>query len=219
MEPSALPAFYRVLLVEDSVADARFFQDALEEQQAERPGAPHIHYEWVDRVSAAEKLLGMQDYDVLLLDLIMPDTNGKLDGLARVRQCAPDVPVVVLTGLDDLQLAMEAVGQGAQDYLVKGDVTAAALERALLNARTRQQNERAKREATAERARGEAAATTAGIIAHQVRSPVGAALGVIELIHNDPDLGDDVRADLDLIDSELKRAAEILRNYDRGPRA
>jgi DNA-binding response OmpR family regulator len=209
---------YRILLVEDDAADAQFFRDALEEEQAERHGSPRFLYEWVDRVSEAERLLEERAFDVVLLDLILPDTNGKLDGLARIRARVPNVPIVVLTGLDDLQLAMEAVQQGAQDYLVKGDVTASALERALLNARTRQKIERAKQEETVELARGEAAVMTAGIIAHKVRSPVGAALGVIELIHDDPTLDEDVRADLDLINSELRRAAEILNQYDRGPR-
>lgn len=218
MESSAGPFVCRVLVVDDSPDDARFVRDALDEAQAGYPGAPRFQHAWVDRLASAIQILGERDFDVVLLDLILPDTDAKLEGLARIRERAPATPIVVLTGLDDVHLAMDAVNQGAQDFLVKGEVTTSALERALLGARAREHLERVRCEELAERARREAAQMTAGIIAHEVRSPVGAALGMIELIHDDPAVCEGLRADLDVIDSELKRANEILSQYEAVPR-
>jgi len=69
-------------------------------------------------------------YDCILLDLSLPDASG-LDGLTQIREIALDVPIIVLSGLADESLAMQAVQEGAQDYLVKGQVDGRLLLRSI----------------------------------------------------------------------------------------
>ncbi len=115
-----------VLLVEDNPLHARMLQGFLDE--IDRPKFSLTHTtsleDGLDTVSAA-------DHDVVLLDLVLPDSHG-LDTF--VRWCAhgpSEVPVVVLTGLDDMSLATRAVELGAQDYLLKSQINGALLSRAL----------------------------------------------------------------------------------------
>ncbi len=115
----------RVLLVEDNPGDVRLFLELLRET-----GAGHVKLEHVDRLSTALERLSNQTFDVLLLDLSLPDACG-LDTLVRAHAHAPSVPIVVLTGLDDQALAVKAVRAGAQDYLVKGRVDGDLLVRSM----------------------------------------------------------------------------------------
>jgi diguanylate cyclase (GGDEF)-like protein len=106
----------KVLLVEANPADVCTIQKLL----AEVRDIP-FDLECADRLSTALARLVKGDLDVLLLDLFLPDSQG-LDTLVRVRAEAPDVPIVVLTDLDDEALAVKAVREGAQNYLVKEHV-------------------------------------------------------------------------------------------------
>jgi CheY-like chemotaxis protein len=94
----------------------------------------------VDRLSAALSSLAQASFDALLLDLSLPDAQG-VDTLRRVRQVAPALPIVVLTGLDDDTVALSAMRNGAQDYLVKGQVTANLLVRSIRYAIERKKSE------------------------------------------------------------------------------
>ena len=69
----------------------------------------------------AEKHLAERDVDIILLDLGLPDVEG-VAAVRRVRAAAPRVPLVVLTGMDDEALAALALQEGAQDYLIKGQI-------------------------------------------------------------------------------------------------
>jgi diguanylate cyclase (GGDEF)-like protein len=114
-----------VLIVEDNPAYARLVQETL------RDGGPEgFATETASRLSEALARLADGGIDVVLLDLGLPDARGA-EGFARLSEQFPDLPVVVLTGLDDQDLAMEVVGQGAQDYLVKGRAENESLGRAL----------------------------------------------------------------------------------------
>src|SRR5260370_15138358 len=115
----------RVLLVEDNPGDVRLFLELLRET-----GAGHVKVEHVDRLSTALERLSNQSFDVMLLDLSLPDAHG-LDTLVRAHAHTPSVPIVVLTGLDDQALAVKAVRAGAQDYLVKGRVDGDLLVRSM----------------------------------------------------------------------------------------
>src|SRR5258708_9245351 len=112
----------RVLLVEDNPGDVRLFLELLRET-----GAGHVKVEHVDRLSTALERLSNQSFDVVLLDLSLPDAHG-LDTLVRAHAHAPSVPIVVLTGLDDQALAVKAVGARAPDFLCKGPVGGALLD-------------------------------------------------------------------------------------------
>ena len=114
-----------VLLVEDNPADARLLREVVSEVEGS-----HISLTHVETLAAALARLDTQPFDVVMLDLSLPDADG-LQTLVRTHQRAPAVPIVVLTGLDDEQLAMLAVREGAQDYLVKGQVTGYILVRAM----------------------------------------------------------------------------------------
>jgi PAS domain S-box-containing protein len=115
----------RVLLVEDNPGDARLLREVVREAE----GA-HIQLTHVDTLAKALGKLDSDQFDVVMLDLSLPDADG-LDTLVRTHARAPSVPIVVLTGLDDEALAIRAVREGAQDYLVKGQVTGQLLVRAM----------------------------------------------------------------------------------------
>ncbi|HLH73807.1 MAG TPA: PAS domain S-box protein, partial [Chloroflexota bacterium] len=104
------------LLVEDNPADARLLREVVAEG-----GTGRLRLSHEDRLSKALSRLEREQFDVVLLDLSLPDADG-LDTLKRAHGHSPSVPIVVLTGLDDEGLALTAVREGAQDYLVKGTV-------------------------------------------------------------------------------------------------
>ncbi len=114
-----------VLLVEDNPADARLLREAIREVEGSQ-----IHLTHVETLGGALKKLDTSRFDVVMLDLSLPDAEG-LDTLLRTHNRAPSVPIVVLTGLNDEELAIRAVREGAQDYLVKGQVTSQLLVRAM----------------------------------------------------------------------------------------
>ena len=97
------------------------------------------HFQLVssERLDSALKTVGDEAFDIVLLDLSLPDSSG-LDTFAKMHAQAPAVPVVVLTGLDVESFATEAVQQGAQDYLIKGQVDTPTLVRSIRYAIERQ---------------------------------------------------------------------------------
>src|SRR6202795_3954566 len=115
----------RVLLVEDNPGDARLFLELVRDT-----GVGRLKLEHVTRLSAALDRLSNDTFDVVLLDLSLPDEQG-LATLTRTHAHAPNVPIVVLTGLDDEALAVKAVRAGAQDYLVEGRVDGDLLVRSM----------------------------------------------------------------------------------------
>jgi signal transduction histidine kinase len=118
----------QVLLVEDNAGDVRLLREMFSN---ERRGAFQLTH--LLRMSEAETHLAKGGVDIVLLDLGLPDGHG-LDTVRRVHAAAPEVPVIVLTGLDDEALAAEAMNAGAQDYLIKGQIENRALPRALRHA-------------------------------------------------------------------------------------
>jgi CheY-like chemotaxis protein len=127
----------RILLVEDNPGDARLVREAVRE-------AGNVLYQLsnVDRLEEALSRLRTERFDVVLLDLGLPDSQG-LDTLLRARKEQPGVTIVVLTGLDDETIAIQALRSGAQDYLVKGQIDGRLLVRATRYAIERTRRERA----------------------------------------------------------------------------
>ncbi|WP_017716618.1 sensor histidine kinase [Kamptonema formosum] len=115
----------QLLLVEDNRADAVMLQEILTEDSA----VP-VRLTVAKRLTEAIERLEADSFDIILLDLSLPDTQG-LDTLLQVQERAPSLPIVVMTGTDSEELAVEAVRKGAQDYLVKGQVDGQQLMRAM----------------------------------------------------------------------------------------
>lgn len=120
-----------VLLIEDNPGDADLVRLRFVESKSD------VHVNCVPRLSDALACLDVETPMLVLLDLNLPDSHGA-ETFRRIMQKAPNVPVVILSGQDDEALAMKAVHQGVQDYLVKGDITSKHLERALRYAVERQ---------------------------------------------------------------------------------
>jgi PAS domain S-box-containing protein len=130
----------RVLLIEDNPGDARLVREMLIET-----GINKFNLEHVERISEGLNRLRQDNFQVILLDLSLLDSHG-LEIVDRVCNVAPYVPVLVLTGLDDETLAIRAVQNGAQDYLVKGQMVGNQLVRAIRHAIERKRAEEALRE-------------------------------------------------------------------------
>jgi len=114
-----------VLMIEDNLADARLIREML-------AGAspPHVQLEHATSLSAGLASLAERNADAVLLDLTLPDSAG-MDTFLTAHASAPNVPIVVLSGLSDEAVASRAVEEGAQDYLVKGQVDGNTLVRAI----------------------------------------------------------------------------------------
>ena len=125
----------RVLMLEDNPGDARLVQEMLKETE----GVNTFKVHWVETLLSALEALSSNEYDVALVDLSLPDCQGT-QSFTTIRTHAPNLPVVVLTGLDSESMALEAVHDGVQDYLVKGKLNASGLVRALEYAIVRQTN-------------------------------------------------------------------------------
>jgi len=118
------PETVSILLVEDNPGDARLFRETLRDAYAT--------FELVHCSSLQEALerLSTVQPDVIVVDLGLPDASG-IDVVQRTRACAPNAPVVVLTGRDDEAVGLQALQQGAQDYLIKSELDGRLLSRAL----------------------------------------------------------------------------------------
>jgi PAS domain S-box-containing protein len=125
-----------ILLVEDSLADARYVQEMLTSRT--------YSLKHVSSLSAAHDYISQHRVKVILLDLSLPDGHG-LDSFLSIHAIAPDTPILVLTGLDDQEISIQAVKLGAQDYVLKKDITEHTLVRSINYAVERKRSEEAVR--------------------------------------------------------------------------
>lgn len=130
----------QVLLIEDNLAEARLFKEILQDAWATEFGLVHFQ-----RLGQAIIGLNSTRFDIALLDLTLPDSDG-LESLDALIHHAPSLPIVVLTNTNDDDLALEAVRHGAQDYLVKRQVTIDVLVRSIRYAIERKASAEALRE-------------------------------------------------------------------------
>lgn len=201
----------RVLLVEDSAADAAIIRVAL---TASRFGCFDLNH--VRRLADAAVQIKSAAFDAILLDPGLPDSQG-LATLQSIRRVAPHVPIVILTNLSDERLAIEALHQGAHDYLVKSEADRGNIARSLRYVIERGRAEEAVRERDAELAHLSRVYTMgqmASGLAHELNQPLGAisnyaAAGLTRLESGDfsPET---ISITLRDIACETRRAADIV---------
>ena len=167
----------KVLLVEDNPGDARLAQEMLRTGGRQRFAVEHV-----ERLEQALTCLDREPFDITLLDLSLPDAEG-MNSLLQIQDAHPDLPVIVLSGLEHDRVGAEAVERGAQDYLVKGGAQEDALARSIRYAIQRKRDHVQLREAmhkaeVANRTKSEFLAN----MSHELRTPLNAIIGFAELI-------------------------------------
>ena len=196
-----MPAL-RLLLVEDNPGDARLIEEALADA-----GDAAFELRNVQDLASGFEQLEQLDFSLVLADLNLPDSVG-LDTFQRIKAQAPQLPVIVLTGLKDENLGVKAVQLGAQDYLIKGEVDGQLLVRAIRYAIEREQTkqkikalnadlERRVEERTRELAKTAEALSRANrelreldrmktsfirVTSHELSTPVQVILGMISIL-------------------------------------
>lgn len=132
----------KALLVEDNYRDTDLIREMLLE-----PNGATVELERVARLTHGLDRLDKGSFDLVLLDLSLPDSHG-FETFITTRNYVPQMPIIVLTGLNDENLAIKAVREGAQDYLIKGEVNGHLLRRSIRYAVERKRVEEERREQT-----------------------------------------------------------------------
>jgi signal transduction histidine kinase len=206
----------RVLLIEDNPGDARLIRELLAK---EKGGS--FRLECVDRLSAGIERLAGGNIDVVLLDLGLPESQG-FDTFIRVHNSVPQVPIVILSGLSDEELAAKAVREGAQDYLVKGTVDSNLLGRCLRYAIERKQAEedlkkkgqeiRDMTQQLLQAAKLTTMGELASSIAHELNNPLATVSLRIESLTAQTPEGDERLRELKIIGHEVERMGKLVTN-------
>lgn len=189
-----------VLLVEDDEADAQYVQ-----QMLRRAEEVEFSVEHVVSLKSALQVLQMTEPDIVLLDLSLPDSHGYDTVIEFTKHT--HVPFVVLTGNDDIQMAMRAVGLGAQDYIIKGETQAKPLERSVCVAAKRAAKERVLRELQ-HKSRTMVFSEGDGAMVTELRPQISRLVEALEdlrqfLHRNAPGMEQDVSALLDKYDVDV----------------
>lgn len=211
----------KILLIEDNLAEARLLQEFLKQSPSQEFSLVHVQ-----RLRDAFHELSEKKYDVILLDLTLPDSQG-LSSLPLLMSQAPSTPIVVLTNINDEELAIEAVRQGAQDYLVKRQVKPDVLVRSVQYAIARKQVleelrtvnqtlESTVEERTAELEKAQELyqfkTEFVSMLSHDIRNPLNTILLAAGLLqNNDEKLTKEKKLNhLKMIRSAIKNMAQLL---------
>jgi signal transduction histidine kinase len=191
------------LLIEDNPGDARLVSEILAAEEPRRFDVVHV-----GRFADGYECAAHEPLVAVLLDLSLPDSDG-LQTVRRAQAAFDFLPIVVLTGLGDESVAVAALAEGAQDYLVKTDRDLRALPRALRYAIERHRLESRLREAH----RLDAVGHLAGGIAHQFNNVMTSVLGYADLLLAQCDAHDSRRRALEEIARGGKHATELMRQF------
>ena len=201
----------RVLLVEDNPTDALLVEVALEEMSAPAPLLTHV-----ELLGEACDALRDDEFDVVLIDLNLPDGQG-LGNFESLRDLAPDLPMIVLTGLSDESVAIAAIASGASDYLIKSEAQTALLERSIRYAIERKRNENGRLElvkAQVEREEAEAANSAKdqflATISHELRTPLNAIMGWTSLVRGGGLDAETTQQALEVIERNARVQAQLI---------
>ncbi len=190
----------RVLAVEDNPGDLGLIREYLYKAILGRYTISNA-----DLVSNALRMLENEAYDVILLDLNLPDSHG-FETFTNIHGRFPQVPIVVLTGSTDEHEAARAINEGAQDYLFKNDLTSSNLSHAIVFAIERKRIEKELRE---EKGRAE---LYLDLLTHDINNYITAALGYLQLAEMRLQLEDKDKRLLLIPMQELRNSSELIAN-------
>ena len=167
-----------VLLVDDDKSDRRLTKLVM----AKSSQAIQFNVKTAETLSEAVEHLRHDNYDAILLDLGLSDSNG-IDTVRKVHNTSPDTPVIVLTGLDDEEMGLEAIKNGAEDYVVKGKALEHVLVRIIQYAIERKQIKNAL-EAAKRQAEENTFAKSQFLanMSHEIRTPMNAIIGFSDIL-------------------------------------
>lgn len=170
-------ATIRVLVIEDNPGDARLLKEALSTEEFYK-----LEFEHKGTLKEGMEHLAEGNTDVVLLDLSLPDSHG-FETFQKVSDAFTDISIIVLTGFDDHELAIKAMKEGAQDYLVKADFDNRLLSRALRYSYERMQAKKALTKAYALKNIQQLAAA----VCHEFSQPLQTLSGCISLLEKGHD--------------------------------
>ena len=189
----------KILLVEDNPGDAKLIGELLSS-----PSGTQFKLTVEERLESATKRLSEESFDLVLLDLTLPDSDG-LNTFDKVHSGAPTIPVIVLTGLDLESVGTAAVQKGAQDFLVKGTVDRSALVRSI-----RYAIERSALEWQILRSnRMESIGRLAGGVAHEFNNLLTPILTYTSMTMAEMPEGSEGRSNLELVIKAARRASAL----------
>ena len=197
-----------ILLVEDNPGDKRLICEMLNEA-----GSVTFDLKYADRLQAALGHLDENRVEVILLDLGLPDSQG-LETLSKIYTHVPEVPIVVLTGLNDEMLGVQAVNKGAQDYLIKGQVDTNLLARTLRYAIERKQAEDRLRQLQLQLNLSNRLASVGVMvegIAHEINNPLASVIGFAQMLTYE-DIPENTKETVKIISDNAQRIADIVKN-------
>ena len=197
-----------ILLIEDNPGDRRLIREMLAEA-----GNVAFDVQYADRLQAAMEYLGQNGVEVILLDLGLPDSQG-LETLRKVYAQVAEMPIVVLTGLNDEMVGVQAINEGAQDYLIKGQVDTQLLRRTIRYAIERKQAEERERRLQLQLNLSNRMASLGLMvegIAHEINNPLTSVIGFAQMLAYE-DIPENAREDVKTIEDSAQRVVDIMTN-------